>query len=111
MIQNAVKHHTRNDGRVEITATLEGDFYRFDIIDDGPGILPEHHETIFKIFRTFGNPDSRNNTGVGLAIVKKIVELQGGTITIESNGYSGTIFRLTVPVIYLNSGQSDSALA
>ncbi len=111
LIQNAVKHHTRTDGRVEITATPEGDFYRFDIIDDGPGIPPEHHENIFKIFRTFGNPHSRDNTGVGLAIVKKIVELQGGTITIESNGYSGTIFRLTVPVTYLNPGQSGSALA
>ena len=95
LIGNAVKHHTRNDGRVEIAATREGDFYRFDVIDDGPGIPLEHHQNIFQMFRTFGNPDNRNNTGVGLAIVKKIVELQGGTITVESNGYSGTIFRFT----------------
>ena len=111
LIQNAVKHHTRNDGRVEIAATRQGDFYQFDVIDDGPGILLENQQNVFKIFRTFGNPDSRNNTGVGLAIVKKIVELQGGTITIESNGYSGTIFRFTVPLVDLNSCPSGSALA
>jgi len=95
LIGNAVKHHNRQDGRVEIAATREGDFYRFDVIDDGPGIPLEHHQNIFQMFRTFGNTNSRDNTGVGLAIVKKIVELQGGTITIESNGYSGTIFRFT----------------
>ena len=103
LIQNAVKHHTRTDGRVEIAATREGDFYRFDIKDDGPGILLQHQHNIFQIFRSFGNPDNRNNNGVGLAIVKKIVELQGGMITIESNGHSGTIFRFTVPLVYLDS--------
>jgi signal transduction histidine kinase/CheY-like chemotaxis protein len=103
LIENAVKHHTRSDGRVEIAATREGDFYRFDIKDDGPGILLQHQHNIFQIFRSFGNPDNRNNTGVGLAIVKKIIELQGGMITIESNGHSGTIFRFTVPLVYLDS--------
>jgi signal transduction histidine kinase len=111
LIQNAVKHHTRKDGRVEIAATHQGHCYRFDITDDGPGILLEYQPNIFQIFKTFGNTDRRNNTGVGLAIVKKIVELQDGTITIESNGYNGTIFRFTVPVIYLNSCPSGSALA
>jgi len=95
LIQNAVKHHTRKDGRVEIAATRAGSFYQFDVIDDGPGIPLQHHQNIFQVFRTFGKSDSRNNTGVGLAIVKKIVELQGGTITVESNGYSGTVFRFT----------------
>jgi len=111
LIQNAVKHHTRKDGRVEIAATHQGDCYRFDVIDDGPGILLEYQPNIFQIFKTFGNTDRRNNTGVGLAIVKKTIELQGGTITIESNGYSGTIFRVTVPLVYLNSCPSGSALA
>jgi len=97
LIGNAVKHHHRQDGRVEIVATRQADFYQFEVIDDGPGISLEHHQNIFQIFRTLGKSSNQNNTGVGLAIVKKIVELQGGKIKVESNGYSGTTFRFTWP--------------
>jgi signal transduction histidine kinase len=94
---NAVKHHQRPNGIIEIIATDLEKFYQFDVIDDGPGIAPEHHQDIFKIFRTFSNVSNPDSTGIGLAIVKKIVERQGGTITLESNLYGGTTFRFTWP--------------
>jgi signal transduction histidine kinase len=98
LIGNAVNHHPRPHGRVEITATRHGKFYQFDVKDDGNGIAPEHHQDIFKIFSTFSTVSNSNSTGIGLAIVKKIVELQGGTITLESEVSKGTTFRFTWPV-------------
>jgi signal transduction histidine kinase len=65
--------------------------------DDGNGIAPEHHHDIFKIFRTFSKVSNPDSTGIGLSIVKKIVELQGGTITLESAVGKGAAFRFTWP--------------
>jgi signal transduction histidine kinase len=98
LINNAIKHHTREDGRVEITATLQGEVYRFDVVDDGPGIAPEYHQRVFEIFRTLNNINDPDSTGIGLAIVKKLVELQGGTILLESEVGRGTTFRFTWPL-------------
>jgi signal transduction histidine kinase/DNA-binding NarL/FixJ family response regulator len=98
-IGNAVKHHDRPDGRVEIRVTALDDGYRFEVIDDGPGIPPEHHQTMFEIFRTFSKVPTADSTGIGLAIVKKIVELQGGTISLESAVGEGTTLGFTWPLV------------
>jgi light-regulated signal transduction histidine kinase (bacteriophytochrome) len=98
LISNAIKHHTREDGRVEIAANMEGEVYRFDVVDDGPGIASEYHQSIFEVFRTLTNISGANSTGIGLAVVKKLVELQGGTITLESEVGRGTAFRFTWPL-------------
>ena len=98
LIGNAVKHHHRQDGRVEITATLQDDVYRFDVIDNGPGIPAEYHQKMFEIFKTFSKVTTVDSTGIGLAIVKKIVELQGGTITLQSELGKGTTFGFTWPL-------------
>jgi signal transduction histidine kinase/DNA-binding NarL/FixJ family response regulator len=98
LMGNAVSHHPHTNGRVEITAIRQGEFDQFSVADDGAGIAPEHHEDIFKIFRSFGNTGHSGSNGIGLAIVKKIVELQGGTITLESEVGKGTTFRFTWPV-------------
>ncbi|HEY9827758.1 MAG TPA: HAMP domain-containing sensor histidine kinase, partial [Stenomitos sp.] len=96
---NAVKHHTRDNGQVVITSQqLQEGLYRFDVVDDGPGIPPDYHATIFEIFRTFGAPKNVDSTGIGLAIVKKLIELQGGTINVESEVGKGTVFWFTWPV-------------
>jgi signal transduction histidine kinase/CheY-like chemotaxis protein len=97
LIGNAVNHHPRDNGRVEITATRQGEFYQFEVKDDGNGIAPEHHHDIFKIFRTFSKASNPDSTGIGLSIVKKIVELQGGMITLESAVGKGAAFRFTWP--------------
>ena len=65
--------------------------------DDGPGIDPEYHDRIFVIFQTLTERDTLESTGVGLAIVKKIVERQGGRIGIKSAEGQGAKFIFTWP--------------
>jgi signal transduction histidine kinase/DNA-binding NarL/FixJ family response regulator len=98
LISNAVKHHNRLDGRVEIRATDNGDDYCFTVSDDGPGIAPENHQKIFEIFAILGTKQKVDSTGIGLAIVKKLVEFQGGSIVVASTLGSGTTFRFTWPL-------------
>lgn len=95
LIDNAIKHHHRADGQVTISVEDQGRFYEFAVADDGPGIAPQYHEKIFGIFQTLQARDKMENTGIGLAIVKKIVESQGGRIRLESEEGKGAIFRFT----------------
>ena len=95
LISNAIKHHHRPDGRIEIAATEKGDYYEFAVTDDGPGIAPEYHERIFGIFQTLKANHSHESTGIGLSIVKKIIETEGGEIVLESELEKGATFRFT----------------
>lgn len=97
LISNAIQHHSRIDGMVNISVQERGKYYEFTIADDGPGISSEYHDKIFTIFQTLESRDRKENTGIGLAIVKKIVETEGGTITLESAVNQGSIFRFTWP--------------
>ena len=97
LIGNAIKYHDRADGQVEITVREDHKFYEFTIADDGPGIAPEYHEKIFTIFQTLAPRDDVESTGIGLSLVKKIVEANGGRITIESEG-RGCRFKFTWPM-------------
>jgi PAS domain S-box-containing protein len=97
LISNAIKHHDRPDGQVTVSVEDQGQFYEFAVADDGPGIAPQYHEKVFGIFQTLEARDKVENTGVGLAIVKKIVEGQGGSIRLESQEGQGATFRFTWP--------------
>ena len=98
LISNAIKHHDRTDGRVEVSCQrLDDGFYEFTVRDDGPGIDPAFHHKVFNIFQVLEARDKVENTGIGLAIVKKTVEVEGGTITVESEVGKGAIFRFTWP--------------
>ena len=92
LIGNAIKHHPRSDGKVTISAREHEGFYEFTVADDGAGIPPTAQKKIFEIFHTLNNAED-TNTGIGLAIVKKIVEDRGGKITVESRVGIGTTFR------------------
>ncbi|MEM6521795.1 MAG: ATP-binding protein, partial [Cyanobacteria bacterium P01_C01_bin.70] len=94
---NAIKHHDREDGQLQITASEQGQYIEFVMTDDGPGIEPQYHQKVFTIFQTLKSRDELESTGIGLAIVKKIVESEGGTITLESSLGQGTTFRFTWP--------------
>ncbi|GFE70903.1 ATP-binding protein [Chroococcus sp. FPU101] len=96
LISNAIKHHDGETGTIKITAQQEGNFYKFSVADDGPGIDPQFHEKIFGLFQTL-QPHSSHNTGIGLALVKKIVDGEKGTITIESQEGKGTTIHFTWP--------------
>ncbi|MBW4522910.1 MAG: PAS domain-containing protein [Scytolyngbya sp. HA4215-MV1] len=97
LISNAVKHHHRASGRIQISVQEHAQFYDFAVADDGPGIDAQHHTKIFTIFQTLKPRDEQENTGVGLSIVKKIIETEGGTITLTSQLGAGSIFRFTWP--------------
>ncbi|HEY9808637.1 MAG TPA: PAS domain S-box protein [Halomicronema sp.] len=97
LISNAIKHNRKKAGYVKISVADQGEFYQFSVADDGPGIAPEYHEKIFVIFSTLEARDKVENTGIGLSLVKKIVETQGGTITLESQEGQGSIFRFSWP--------------
>ncbi|BAY85793.1 multi-sensor hybrid histidine kinase [Calothrix parasitica NIES-267] len=95
LISNAIKHHHRDHGKVEISVRDLEHFYEFSVIDDGPGIAPEYHDKIFRIFQTLESKHKTDSTGIGLAIVKKIIETEGGKISLESQLNQGTKFSFT----------------
>ena len=98
LISNSVKYHDHPEkGTVHIGCDDAGEFYSFSVADDGPGIDPEYHDRIFVIFQTLTERDTFESTGVGLAIVKKIVERQGGRISIKSAEGQGAKFIFTWP--------------
>ncbi|MCG9890767.1 MAG: CHASE3 domain-containing protein [Thermosynechococcaceae cyanobacterium MS004] len=97
LISNAVQHHKRTDGKVAITVQKRDSFYEFSVTDDGPGIEPQYHEKVFTIFQTLEARDKVESTGIGLAIVKKVIEAEGGKIMIQSDGIQGCTFRFTWP--------------
>jgi PAS domain S-box-containing protein len=84
LISNALKHHDRDRGTVVVSARDLGMLVEFAILDDGPGIDPAFHERIFGMFQTLRPRDEVEGSGVGLAIVKKAVEKNGGSIKVES---------------------------
>jgi signal transduction histidine kinase len=97
LIGNAVKHHHREDGRIVIRTRDLGDWLEFLVEDDGPGIHPMYHKRIFELFQTLHPRDQVEGSGMGLAIVKKLVESQGGIIELDSAEGKGARFRFTWP--------------
>jgi len=97
LISNAIKHNRAESGHVIISVKELDEFYEFSVEDDGPGIDPQYHDKVFVIFQTLEARDKVENTGIGLSLVKKIVEGQGGTISLESAEGEGAIFRFTWP--------------
>jgi signal transduction histidine kinase len=97
LIGNAIKHHHRLDGQIEIYARQQDDAIEFVVADDGPGIDQQFHERIFELFQTLHPRDQVEGSGMGLAIAKKVVEHYGGSIGVESREGQGAIFYFTWP--------------
>jgi PAS domain S-box-containing protein len=97
LISNGIKHHNRPDGLIRISSHDKGNFYEFEVADDGLGIAPEHHDKIFMIFQAVNPQKSQDSSGIGLSIVKKIVETEEGTIRLASEVGKGTTFYFTWP--------------
>jgi two-component system, LuxR family, sensor kinase FixL len=97
LISNAIKHHDKKQGCIEVAVDDCGDHYRFAVKDDGPGIAPEFHQRIFKMFQTLKPRDQVEGSGMGLTMVQKHIEVFGGTIALESSEGRGSTFRFTWP--------------
>jgi PAS domain S-box-containing protein len=96
LINNAIKHHPTGHGQVHVSARDAGDMVEFAVADDGAGIPAEFAEKVFQMFQTLKPRDEVEGSGMGLAIVKRIVEWQGGRIWFEPGpGGRGTVFRFT----------------
>ncbi|ELR73069.1 PAS/PAC Sensor Signal Transduction Histidine Kinase [Fulvivirga imtechensis AK7] len=98
LINNAIKYHDKKErGVINIKAKEIGRFYTFVVEDNGPGIEKQYHEKIFAIFQTLETRDRVEGTGIGLSIVKKIIEEVGGAIKVESEPGTGSKFIFTWP--------------
>jgi len=95
LIGNAVKYTARPDGHIVITCLELTDSYQFTVKDNGIGIAGEYHGKIFEIFQTLREKNEMESTGIGLAIVKKIIDEQRGDIKINSKPGEGTEFIFT----------------
>jgi PAS domain S-box-containing protein len=84
LIGNGLKHHDRAEGRITVSARLVDGVTEIRVSDDGPGIPPEFHERIFLMFQTLSSRDDIESNGIGLAIVKKKVQIHGGQLWVES---------------------------
>lgn len=99
LISNAIKYNRRPGATVDVTVRDAGYFYAFSIADNGAGIAPEYHDRIFGIFQTLESRDKVEGTGIGLSVVKKMVELRGGTITVDSAVGRGATFTFEWPKV------------
>lgn len=97
LIGNAVKYMDKPEGKIRIGAREQGREWNFYVCDNGPGIEERNFDKIFQLFQTLAPRDRVESTGVGLAIVKKIVEMYGGRIRVESERGQGSCFRFTLP--------------
>lgn len=105
LIGNAIKYHSspaetvanNTTGIVEILVEDQGSLLQFTVIDNGQGIAPENHQKIFGIFQTLVGRDDSKGMGIGLAIIKKIVESRGGQVWIKSALGEGSTFSFTWP--------------
>lgn len=98
LIANAFKHHPEPAaGEVHISAVDQAQWVEFSIQDNGPGIASIFHQRIFEIFQTLKPRDEVEGSGVGLTVVKKLVEVQGGEIEVVSQEGQGSLFRFTWP--------------
>ena len=98
LVGNAIKFTDR--GEVRVSARAENGTYHISVADTGAGIPPEEQERIFEEFHQIDNSNTKakGGTGLGLAIAKRIVEIHGGSIAVESRPGQGSTFHLQLPV-------------
>jgi light-regulated signal transduction histidine kinase (bacteriophytochrome) len=97
LMENAVTFMDKAKGKVKVGCIEQGDFWKFYVSDNGPGIEQKYFDKIFGIFQTLPRDNKPETAGTGLAIARKIVELYNGKIWIESQPGSGSTFYFTFP--------------
>jgi signal transduction histidine kinase len=97
LLSNAIDFIDKPQGRVVIACAPEDGSWHFSVSDNGAGIEARHFQRIFQLFQTLAARDELERTGVGLALVKKIVEIEGGRVWVESQVGVGSVFHFTLP--------------
>jgi signal transduction histidine kinase len=97
LITNAVKYRSEESPRLSVSTIDRGEQFEFVVADNGPGISPEFHHHVFQMFKRLHSQDEIEGSGMGLALVKKLVESYGGTIFVESTEGAGATFRFRWP--------------
>jgi signal transduction histidine kinase len=97
LLSNAIKYMDKPKGQIKVGCVEQDGFWKFSIADNGPGIEEKNFEKIFKMFQALSVSEEFEGTGVGLTVAKKIVELYGGNIWVESQIGKGSTFYFTLP--------------
>ena len=97
LLSNAVRYSDKPNSRITIACTGENGPWKFSVADNGCGIKEQYFEKIFEIFQTLVSRDKTESTGIGLTIVKKIVEMYGGKVWLTSKIAEGSTFFFTLP--------------
>lgn len=109
LLSNAIKYMDKPAGKIRIDCVDQEQALLFSVSDNGPGIEQRHFDRIFQLFQTLAPRDQVESTGVGLALVKKIVEMYGGRVWVESEVGTGSTFFFTLPRHLLAAGNEDKA--
>lgn len=94
LISNSLKYRSERVPEISISCMQQSENILFKIKDNGIGIPEDHHVAIFKIFKTLSH--TKDSNGIGLSVCKKIAELHGGRIWVESDGKSGSTFWIEI---------------
>lgn len=97
LIGNALKYNASRALTIEVAAKRVRDRWEFSVSDNGVGIAPEFHERIWGLFQTLERRDKVESTGIGLSVVRKIVDSNQGRAWVESRPEGGAIFKFTWP--------------
>lgn len=95
LVENAIKYSNKEIPLIEIGLIRKNQLIEIFVKDNGPGIAPQFHDKIFGAFQTLATKDVNESTGIGLAIVKKMVEENGAKITLTSDLNIGSLFSIT----------------
>jgi signal transduction histidine kinase len=97
LLSNAIKYMDKPQGLVRIGCAEDDQWWKFYVSDNGPGIEEKNRQRVFQLFQTLKPRDKADSTGVGLAVVKKAVELYGGRVWVESTVGEGSTFNFILP--------------
>ena len=106
LLGNALKHARHDGAEIAVSAAEAGPSYEFSVRDNGPGIPEEFQDRIWGIFQTLEARDKVEGTGIGLALVKKIVDAQGGRAWVESKAGEGATFKFLWPKEVRTAGEA-----